>query len=246
MSTMITTAQTATLEHLSTLLHLFHHRNKNQHRHSIWYRHFSTLRQQLNRLLSELTTLNFQPKTHLEKAKKKVQDPITQSRLRRRLDFWRDILLPKWQHAFSQLIAHRQFAVLGVVLMAIVAEICGVVGITGELEEIGEREVRRVIEEFGREEWVGEESGMPVERDAPLGSQEDVGEVIGRGEEDAGVGESVAVKGGETETPPETAEDETTKNLEKSSGKKRRDFYASKPKKKRKKSGSNVIDDIFG
>jgi ribonuclease MRP protein subunit RMP1 len=42
---------------LHQLLHLTHHRNKNQHRLSKWYKPFSILRRQISKLISELETL---------------------------------------------------------------------------------------------------------------------------------------------------------------------------------------------
>jgi len=45
------------LTSISQLLHLAHHRNKNQHRLSKWYKPFSILRRQLAKLITELHTL---------------------------------------------------------------------------------------------------------------------------------------------------------------------------------------------
>lgn len=41
------------LQHLR-LLHLLHHRNKNQHRRSQWFRHFSTFRREAGRACTDL------------------------------------------------------------------------------------------------------------------------------------------------------------------------------------------------
>ena len=62
------------LQHLSDILHLFHHRNKNQHRRSIWWRHFSNFRRQLDALVGEISGLLEVPNTHLERTRKKVKD----------------------------------------------------------------------------------------------------------------------------------------------------------------------------
>jgi len=43
----------ALLQHLR-LLHLLQHRNKNQHRRSQWFRHFSTFRRELGRICNQL------------------------------------------------------------------------------------------------------------------------------------------------------------------------------------------------
>jgi ribonuclease MRP protein subunit RMP1 len=46
-----------TLISVQQLLHLTHHRNKNQHRLSKWYKAFSILRHQVVKLIAELETL---------------------------------------------------------------------------------------------------------------------------------------------------------------------------------------------
>ncbi|KAK4501657.1 hypothetical protein PRZ48_007466 [Zasmidium cellare] len=219
----------STLTHLSSLLHLFHHRNKNQHRHSIWYRHFSLFRKQLNHLNNSITTLNTVPTTNLARTQKKRTDAVLIAHHAKRMDFWRDVMVPKWQHAFSQVVADGRFAVLGVVLLAVLAEVCGVVGISVELEELGQGEVEKVLEQFGREEWG--KNGVMVEG-------EDRGEVISREEDD----EPKAEVKKEASKPAET-----TPTPSKSSKSKKRSSEApeKKAKKKRKKTG-NAIDDIFG
>lgn len=165
-----------TLVSLCNLLHLFNHRNKNQHRHSIWWRHFSTFRRQATALTSELSSLHTPATTHLARAKKKVADVATRERVDQRLLFWRTVVVAKWQHAFSQLVADGRFAVLGLVLLAILAHMCQIVGVTVELEALGQAEVEKVLEKFGKEDWgldrslhaqeevVGEDQGEVVER----------------------------------------------------------------------------------
>lgn len=222
------------LQHLSNLLHLFQTRNKNQHHHSIWYRHFDIFRRQLHKLLQDFSTLNTVPTTHAAKAKKKVSDPILMTRIRTRLSHWRDILVTKWQHAFSQLIADQRFSVLGLFLTATLAEVCQTVGITAELEEMGQEEVQRAIEAFGREEWGGEAQRDEDER------IEDAGQVISR-EEDA---ELVA-------PVPKTEDGEANVSLPVKAVEKtrKRSFELTtevKKKKRRKKVGGDAIDDIFG
>ena len=45
------------LSSISQILHLAHHRNKNQHRLSKWYKSFSQLRRQISKLLVEIESL---------------------------------------------------------------------------------------------------------------------------------------------------------------------------------------------
>jgi len=48
----------ARLQHVFDLLHLFYHRSKNQHRRSVWWRHFCIFRKQLDTLLTDVRLLN--------------------------------------------------------------------------------------------------------------------------------------------------------------------------------------------
>jgi len=216
------------LQELTTLLHLFHHRNRNQHRHSIWYRHFYTFRKQLDRLVSDQQKIHEVPTTNLARAKKKTQDPIIIATTQKRLDFWRDVTVAKWQHSFSQLIADGRFSVLGLVLMGVLAEVCKVVGITAELEEMGQVEVERALEEFGREAWGMDEGG------------EDVGEIVRRADDMA-----VAASHKPTTTASFETDTKQTVAVENEATKRKPDNTPRSTKKKRKKTG-NAIDDIFG
>lgn len=141
------------LNHLSSIFHLTHHRNHNQHRRSLWYRHFSVLRRQLGRLLEDYTELARIPDTHLGKHRKKQQDQHTLDAIQQRLNFWQDVLVPKAHHAFSQLAADGRFAVLGVVLLAALAQICSILGLTSSYEEMGQAEVEQVLNQFAQEQW---------------------------------------------------------------------------------------------
>lgn len=244
------------LQHLSSLLHLIHHRNHNQHRRSPWYRHFSIFRRQLNLLIESYTTLAAVPDTHLGKHRKKAQDVLTTAAVLERLVFWQDVLVPKAHHAFSQLVADGRFAVTGVVLLAILAQACGIVGISAAYEEMGQVEMEKVLERFGREEWGDqEESGGLVAR-------EDLGQVLMReavGDEvmedvssaistraEMEVPATEAEKGSELGRPlledePAQVSSTPTPNLQDKSMKKEvKDRKASKKKRKR-----DAIDDLF-
>ncbi|OQO03473.1 hypothetical protein B0A48_10137 [Cryoendolithus antarcticus] len=162
--TPLSQTQVDELAHFSSLLHLFHHRNKNQHRRSIWYRHFSIFHRQLNKLLSLLTTIAATPTTYTERAKHKARLPELQTRITQTLNFWQDALVPKWAHAFGQLIADGQFAVLGMVLTGVMAGVCGTLGINARLEKTGvaieeaeQAEMVKVLRTFEWETWEDEE-----------------------------------------------------------------------------------------
>lgn len=54
-------------------------------------------------------------------------------------------LLMKWLSQFSQLVAVGPFAMLGLVMMASVARVCRITGITAVYEEIASRDVQGVL-----------------------------------------------------------------------------------------------------
>lgn len=152
----------AELQHLADLLHLFHHRNNNQHRRATWYRHFSTFRKQLNLLNLDIATLNAAPATHLERSRKLKRDVEVKGLIQRRVEVWKDVYVEKWFLAFSQVVADGRFAVLGLVLLGALAGVCETVGVTGLLEGEGEERCREAIERFGREVADGREGGLPA------------------------------------------------------------------------------------
>ena len=157
--TRLSTQHLSELQHLSSLLHLFHHRNHNQHRRSPWYRHFSIFRRQLTRLTDAYAELSRIPDTQLGKHRKKAADQQTLAAIQQRLEFWRDVVIPKAQHGFSQVAADGRFAVLGVFLLAVLGQICAVTGIVSEYEDLAQEEVERVLQQFADEEWGGSGRG---------------------------------------------------------------------------------------
>jgi len=164
------------LENLSHLLHLFYYRNKNQHRRSIWWRHFSTFRRQLQKLLQDIKLINEVPATHLERIRKRSKDLEIQINISRRLQFWQTTLVAKWHHAFTQLIADARFAQLGLVLLATLAQTCRVTGIIAALEDMGQAEMEKVLYQFAAEERADEIK----ETSKQLGHEEDIGEIVAR------------------------------------------------------------------
>lgn len=145
-------------------------------------------------------------------------------------------MVARWQHAFSQVIADGRFSVLGLVLTAVLAQVCQIAGITAELEDLGQEEVERVLNEFGKKEQDWDEA-TPLARPAK-DVAEDQGEVISRkAQEDL----PNAVLENNTTNSPHALE--TTGKVKLS--RKRPAEATSKPKKKRKKTG-DAIDDIFG
>ena len=100
------------LKQLHNLLHLFHHRNKNQHRRSIWWRSFESFRRELGRVLDEanqwvaatadLSKGTWSKGTKGLKArmalaqKNAARKPQIEAKLKQRLLWWADSLVEKW------------------------------------------------------------------------------------------------------------------------------------------------------
>ncbi|KAK5121939.1 hypothetical protein LTR85_004511 [Meristemomyces frigidus] len=227
-----------TMQHLSDLLHLFHHRNKNQHRRSVWWRHFEVFRKQLKSISTEVKDQNEVPSTHLARTKKKAKDQYTLQRIEQRLSFWQDVAVRKWEHAFSQLTADGRFAVLGLVLLAALAEVCRILGITAAFEDLGQAEVEKVLERFANEDW--EYDGSP---DGQInGSGEDFGEVISRGLPAHNI-DAIEYSSKVDPTKTGTLPPQPVPTTAESVGK-RKVVASSKVVKKKRRKG-NAIDDLF-
>ncbi|KAK3117555.1 RNase MRP subunit [Teratosphaeriaceae sp. CCFEE 6253] len=228
------------LEHQAAILHLFHHRNKNQHRRSVWWRHFSLFRKHLSKLVDHLSSLKEVPTTHLARTRKMAHDNQITIRTDQTLVLWRDVFVPKWQHAFSQIAADGRFAVLGLVLLAALAETCRILHVTAAFESLGQAEVDKVLEQFAEEGWEGRDDFI---RPSTQASREDTGEVVvreatsgGQGalnRMDDGVGGAQRV----VERAASTVESEGTKRS--TSAKE-----GSARKKRRSRKG-DAIDDLF-
>ncbi|KAK3620659.1 Ribonuclease MRP protein subunit rmp1 [Elasticomyces elasticus] len=221
------------LRHLPDLLHLFYHRNHKQHRRSTWWRAFSIFRKQLRTLLGHLDSLQQNPSTHIERMKKKIRDQQTRLKLEQFLVFWRDVLVPKWQHAFSQVAADGRFSNL---------DVCRIAGVTAAFDDLGQIEVEKVLERFAEEGWDGR--GEVMARSVGAGG-EDVGEVITRG---ASGSAPVAVAIIDEHDPvaaekPQRPAEPTAKA---STMKRSRNHGGTEPKAKKKRKKGDAIDDLFG
>ncbi|KAH8725959.1 hypothetical protein GQ44DRAFT_614562 [Phaeosphaeriaceae sp. PMI808] len=120
----------ARLTDIHELLYKLFIRNRNQHRRSHWWKSLHAYRKQLSLLLSELET------------SKKSELP---GKIEARLRYWDDKCIHQWYYQFSQLIAVGPFAMLGLVLMATVARVCRISGITAVYEEIASGDIQDVL-----------------------------------------------------------------------------------------------------
>ncbi|KAH6622358.1 hypothetical protein C7974DRAFT_415009 [Boeremia exigua] len=105
-------------------------RNRNQHRRSHWWKSLHAFRKQLTILLSEMET-----------GKRSERS----AKIEARLKYWDEKCVHVWYCQFSQLIAVGSFAMLGLVMMASVARLCRITGITTAYEEIASADIRGVL-----------------------------------------------------------------------------------------------------
>ncbi|GME46349.1 putative ribonuclease mrp protein subunit rmp1 protein [Neofusicoccum parvum] len=187
----------------SDMLHLIHHRNLNQHRHSIWWRSFSVFRRELSHFLSEYTTYQ-PPATAAAAPVSKPSAKASKAAARRaaaRLEAWKKGAVPRWYLAFTEVVASTQFSAIGLVLLAVLARVAHVTGITVAYEAEAERVMQAMLREFAekdaRELFGGVEAGQAGARKGAM-EVEDLGEVVRRREDhgevltrDDDVGEAV-------------------------------------------------------
>ncbi|KAF2147501.1 uncharacterized protein K452DRAFT_314638 [Aplosporella prunicola CBS 121167] len=194
----------ADLKTLSDLLHLVFHRNKNQHRLSFWWRGFSTFRREYQHLLAE-----YEASKSSKTAKK---------RARARLDTWTQFRVPQWYLSFTHLISSNQFSAIGLVLLAILASVSSLFGITAAFEKEGEKQMQEMLHEFAQKD-----AKELFAATAAGNKDEDMGEVIKRPRD--------------PEPEPELTEPPAKKKAVTSK-------KVVEAKKKKKKS-KNAIDDLF-
>ncbi|KAG9196041.1 hypothetical protein G6011_01162 [Alternaria panax] len=120
----------AMLHDIHTLLNKIFARNRNQHQRSTWWKGLHGFRKQLTLLLQEL-----------------LHGPVKEreAKVEARLTFWDRGAVHKWYYQFSQLVAVGPFAMLGLVMMASVARVCRITGITAAYEEIASGDIKGVL-----------------------------------------------------------------------------------------------------
>ncbi|KAI0603413.1 hypothetical protein F4775DRAFT_30038 [Biscogniauxia sp. FL1348] len=123
------------LQPLQPILRGFAHRNRNQHRRGPWWGALGMLRRHADKLASELVLLSSPLPPTTNPTTTKHQGVVVRKRnataaaaVEQRARWLRDVLAPRCYEAFSQLAADNQFAALGVVLLAALAQVraaCG-------------------------------------------------------------------------------------------------------------------------
>ncbi|KAG0648282.1 RNA-processing rmp1 [Hyphodiscus hymeniophilus] len=168
------------LHSINQILHLTHHRNKNQHRLAKWWKSFSMLRRNLSKLFKELET-NLQYTALSPKNKKTVE---SREIVERRVRFLEDVLMERCYVAFGGLVADNQYAALGLMLIGTLARARKIIGplrgqvMAGEREgeKIGDRivEVERQHQDLGevirREDVVSDERPDILDQHGPDGA----------------------------------------------------------------------------
>ncbi|KAF1850913.1 uncharacterized protein K460DRAFT_273511 [Cucurbitaria berberidis CBS 394.84] len=153
----VSSHEKAMLHDIYELLDKLFVRNRNQHRRSHWWKGLHAFRKQTGLLLQEM------------EGKKSERE----GKLEARLQYWDEKCIHQW---YYQLVAVGPFAMLGLVMMASVARVCRITGITAVYEEIASGDVQGVLSasdelalaaEFGNvldaeEDW---DEGVVIARD---------------------------------------------------------------------------------
>ncbi|PVH85421.1 hypothetical protein DL98DRAFT_568206 [Cadophora sp. DSE1049] len=248
------------LTSITHLLHLFHHRNKNQHRLSKWWKSFSQLRRQVGKLLAEVealeTCLKFSSASSSSSKSKKrkgkdgegstvggVREGGGESKYVRaaretveeRVEFLERWVVPKCFLAFSNVVADNQYAALGLMLMGTLARVQTALKELGREREDGDGEGAVDEKEISREE----KEGDARETEADLGvvvSREAVLRTEGDDDDEVQLKKSKKLKRRERAEK----EEEGAAGAEAGGDAP----PAKRPKKKRKK-GGDALDDLF-
>ncbi|KAL9091891.1 MAG: hypothetical protein Q9165_004643 [Trypethelium subeluteriae] len=178
------------LKQLQNLLHLFYHRNKNQHRCSVWWRSFDKFRRECKFLLIdaekwraaslELSNGTWPKgvkgvKIRMAVAQKNAtRKPELESKIQRRLSWWQHGLIEKWWIAFTHVLALNQFAQLGLFLIATLARFSRLTGLTAALKQAADAETEALITRFATQE-IHNLLGVTERLDG-----EDMGEIVQR------------------------------------------------------------------
>ncbi|THV51397.1 hypothetical protein BGAL_0112g00180 [Botrytis galanthina] len=238
MNTLTPNPHHASLLSLTHLLHLTHHRNKNQHRLLKWYVSFGILRRQVSRLLSIIPEHVMESSRGKVKGKARERKEREERELQSLVKFIQEDVVPGCYLAFSQLVANNQYATLGLMLMGCLARLFKVLGALRVLtaEEIAEQ--AGVVKETPQlnEVEIGEDMGEKIVRDVPVSEAEDSQKVERKEEDDTDIQKAKPKK---RKQDGEVVEPKTSKLASSDS------TLAKPPKKKRKNKGGDAIEDLF-
>ncbi|CZR58959.1 uncharacterized protein PAC_08851 [Phialocephala subalpina] len=166
------------LTSITQILHLLHHRNKNQHRLLKWYKPFSILRRNIQKLHLEVAALETAVKFSSEGGKGEKYVREAREVVETRVHFLEERVLGEAYLAFSTVVKDLQYAHLGVMLLGMLARIRSVIRPLGKEkpDEEDEDENEEEILIKGNEQVI-----RPSRGDEEM---QDLGEVVRREEVD--------------------------------------------------------------
>ncbi|KAL9080276.1 MAG: hypothetical protein Q9157_000926 [Trypethelium eluteriae] len=182
--------------------------------------------------------------------KNAARKPELELKMQQRLSWWQNGLIKKWWIAFTHVLALNQFAQLGLFLIATLARISRLTGLTAALEQAADAETEALITRFATEE-IHNPPGVAGDSDG-----EDIGEIVQRhvprspnkGRDlttaPSNLGDGANIDPHENQTNEALYQEDQTPSLP---GQKRKFTIPVTPsasKKKMRKTG-NAIDDLF-
>ncbi|KAE9374371.1 hypothetical protein N431DRAFT_503242 [Stipitochalara longipes BDJ] len=245
------------------LLHLTHHRNKNQHRLSKWYKSFSILRRQIAKLITELRTLETAELYSTAPGKGVVGEGenryvmAARGKVESRVRFLRMWVFGDCFQAFSNLVADNQYSALGLVLLGSLARVKSILAQLVEEEDAAEPDAgKEGLMEVEGAEGPGDDFGEVVKRDGVLAGLGKLLDYAVEEGEDERIGRK-GTRGKEKRPATEETEQLTIANLSQleleQPGRLNIDkrpgqdmvVHAQRPRKKRKKAKGDAFDDLF-
>ncbi|KAH6653898.1 hypothetical protein BKA67DRAFT_563530 [Truncatella angustata] len=255
----------AKVQPLVPILAGFNHRNRSQHRHARWWAAFGSLRRNVGRLVSELEAAA---------AKRDARNPSKKrgrggqeggggnggKAVEDKARWMRDFLVGEAYLDFSQLAADNQFAVLGIVLLGVLASVhdacIQLVGEASSLVEVALDELSTAIAEPAVVVEVVQKdmAKKPSVKRAGLAENDvDFGQVVSREEVAAAATAAQTPKIREADGEPSVKRKKkdvgksTNKPIEEVASREEvpKKDKAAKEKKKKKKSQGDEFDDLF-
>ncbi|KAF8859625.1 hypothetical protein BDZ45DRAFT_673166 [Acephala macrosclerotiorum] len=234
-----TTQIKSSLHEINQLLHLIHHRNKNQHRLLKWYKPFSILRRNIAKLHSEVEILETAEKFSSKGGKGEKYVKEAREVVEDRVEFLGERVLGSAYLAFSTVVKNLQYAHLGVMLLGMLARIRSVIRPLG-------KEKPEEDEEEDEEEVFLKRSEQVMELAREDEDMQDLGEVVRR-EELAQDEEQDEEE--ETQAVPKTLKGKRAKakamSLLDSDSESRPRKSSKEEKKKKKRKRGDAFDDLF-
>ncbi|KAL1877411.1 hypothetical protein Daus18300_002395 [Diaporthe australafricana] len=276
----------SSLSRLATAAHLldgFVHRNKNQHRGTRWWAPFDMLRRSVRKLVPDLegavqraeflssSSLSAAPAKRRKTTTKAAAQQPELGRVEARAQWVHDVVASKAFEAFTQLVADRQFAQLGLMLIGVLAQVEAALGpFLKPAEPEGEPEGAAVPDPAQLSAGVATRPDASVApRVGAMGAQQedDLGVAISRDELGGDEDDEITSRARHPSPPPEhpppkekrpekgeargkkrsRADDPGSSRIDKPDKPARSESSRDekKAKKKKKKKGGDEFDDLF-